>query len=189
MMDFINTVPVWIVAIAIFGFRVLDVSLGTLRTISVVQGRVCLSVVIGFLEVLIWITAVSQVVLRIHESPFLLVAYSAGFATGNACGIALEKALAIGTCVIRMICSNGGQLIADTLRSHGYTLTTFEGQGRDGRRMLLLIACPRRDLMKVVDTAARIDPHLFYTVERFSQAAHVDPVPHHTGWRAVFKKK
>jgi hypothetical protein len=44
-------------------------------------------------------------------------------------------------------------------------------------------------MMKVVEAAARIDPQLFYTVERFSQAAHVELVPHHTGWRAVFKKK
>jgi uncharacterized protein YebE (UPF0316 family) len=188
-MDLISTLPVWMVGIAIFAFRVLDVSLGTLRTIAVVQARVALSVVIGFLEVLIWITAVSQVVLRIHESPLLLLAYAGGFAAGNACGIVLERTLAIGTCVIRMISSNGGQAIADTLRSHGYALTTFEGRGRDGRRTLLFIACPRHDLTKVVNTAAEIDPHLFYTVERFSQAAHFDPLPHHTGWRAVFKKK
>lgn len=56
-MDFISGMPVWVLALCIFLFRVADVSLGTFRTISVVQGRLSLSVLIGFFEILIWVTA------------------------------------------------------------------------------------------------------------------------------------
>jgi len=38
-MVFLDTLPVWVVGIAIFFLRIGDVSLGTIRTIAVIQGR------------------------------------------------------------------------------------------------------------------------------------------------------
>ena len=188
-MAFIDTLPVWVVAISIFVLRLMDVSLGTSRTITVVQGWIALSVLIGFFEVLIWITAVSQVIVRIHESPLLVLAYAGGFAAGNALGIVLERRLAVGGCVIRMISSDGGMEIAHALRSAGYVITSFDGRGVDGARTLLFTACQRRDIPKVLGLAAGLDPTLFYTIERFSQSRQIGPLPDPTGWRAVFKKK
>jgi uncharacterized protein YebE (UPF0316 family) len=187
--DFLSALPVWLLAVGVFFLRIVDVSLGTLRTISVVQGRTWRSVVIGFVEVLIWVAVVSQVAVRVHDNPILLVAFAGGFAAGNACGILLERRLAMGTCVVRMIASRESAGIADRLRSMGFVITSFEGQGRDGPRTLLFTSCPRRDLAEVVSAAAELDPSLFYTVERFSQAVHAWPLPHPTGIWAVFKKK
>lgn len=193
-MEFLQAMPVWTIAILIFGLRVVDVSLGTLRTISVVHGRITVSMLVGFFEILIWITAVSQVVLRVQEQPMLIVAYAGGFAVGNACGIALERRLAFGSCVVRMISGVERQgaertSLADRLRALGQVVTTFRGEGRDGPRTLLFTTCPRRDLERIVATATAADPALFYTVERFTQADHATPLPHPTGWRAVLKKK
>jgi len=67
-----------------FGIRIVNVSIGTLRTITVVQGRLKLSVVLGFFEVLIWITALSQVLVGASTNPVLILAYAGGFAGGNA---------------------------------------------------------------------------------------------------------
>jgi uncharacterized protein YebE (UPF0316 family) len=171
-MDFIGVLPVWVVAICVFAFRIIDVSLGTLRTLSVVQGRVAMSVVIGFFEILIWVTAISQVVTRITESPILALAFAA-----------------VGLCVVRMIVSEGADDVAETLRTMGYVLTTFEGHGRDGPRTLMFTTCQRRSVPHLTAAVAAIDPRVFYTVDRFSHTGHAMPLPHPTGWRAVFKKK
>lgn len=40
--------------------RICDVSIGTVRTLMVVQGRKTLSGILGFFEVTIWILATSQ---------------------------------------------------------------------------------------------------------------------------------
>ena len=188
-MDMIASMPVWALAVCIFLLRITDVSLGTLRTILVVQGRLPISVLIGFFEVLIWLTAVSQVIVRLKDSPVLLLAYAAGFAVGNACGIILERHLGIGQCIVRMIATREGDAIAARLREMGHMLTSFAGQGLDGPRTLMFTACSRRELDSVIATAASLDPRLFYTVDRFSQAGQVAPLPHPTGWRAMFKKK
>lgn len=188
-MEFLQALPIWTVALLIFSLRVVDVSLGTLRTISTVHGRIPVSMAVGFFEILVWVTAISQVVLRLHDETMLAVAYAGGFAVGNACGIALERRLAFGTCVIRMISSREGNALAAELRAIGQVVTTFRGEGRDGPRTLLFTVCPRRDLERIVATAKTADPALFYTVERFTKADHATPLPHPTGWRAVLKKK
>lgn len=60
-MEFTQGLGVGVIAVLIFTLRVCDVSLGTLRTISVVNGRLALSVILGFCEILLWVTAVSHV--------------------------------------------------------------------------------------------------------------------------------
>jgi uncharacterized protein YebE (UPF0316 family) len=188
-MDLVNSMPFWLVAVAIFALRIVDVSLGTIRTILVVQGRLFASVLTGFIEVLLWVLAVSQVIANIKESPLLAVAFAGGFATGNAVGILLERRLAIGTCVLRIISNGQGENVASAFRSNGRDVTTFDGWDRDGQRKLIYTTCPRRDAKRLIDLAKVIDPHVFYMVDRFSQTGYGGPLPHPTGWRAVFKKK
>jgi uncharacterized protein YebE (UPF0316 family) len=189
-MQVIHNLPIWLLVILIFLLRVVDVTLGTIRTISVVQGWIKVSVLLGFFEVLIWIAAVSQVISRINEHPILMIAYATGFATGNAAGILLERRLALGSCVVRIISSTMiGLHVAETLRSIGQRVTTFEGEGRDGPRVLIYATCERRYLSKLIEAAQAVDPHLFYAVERAAESSHLSPLPHANGWRGVLRKK
>jgi uncharacterized protein YebE (UPF0316 family) len=177
----------WTVAVLIFLLRMCDVSIGTMRTISVVDGRTRLAVVLGFVEVLIWVTALSEVIARVHENYFLAFAFAGGFAAGNAVGIAAEKRLAFGSCVVRLISSGRGDAVADAVRPMGRMVTTFLSSGSD--RKLVYVICSRRDLPGLLGAARQADPDLFYAVERFPQTSDVTPLFQPTGWRAVLKKK
>jgi uncharacterized protein YebE (UPF0316 family) len=184
--------PIWGVALAVYCLRICDVSLGTLRTIAVVQGKMALSVGLGFFEVLIWIAGVSSVMAGIGKYPALAVAYAAGFATGNGVGILLERAIALGSVALTIISPARGTGIADRLRADGQRLTTLSGEGRDGPVTLIYTTCPRRGLRKVLDAARQVDPRMFYTVEPLREwrlDAGRRPLPHATGWRSVLKMK
>lgn len=146
------------------------------------------SVLLGFFEVLVWVIAVSQVILRIGEHPLLVVSYAAGFASGNAVGIALEKTLALGQCVVRII-TNQGEAVADVVRSRGQVLGTFRSEIQGDAKLLLFVLLPRRELSALLRRSREIDSQLFWIVERFSETSHLAPLPHATGWRGVFKKK
>jgi len=180
--------PVWGLAALIFLLRVADVSVGTMRTIVVVNGRIRLSVALGFVEVLIWIIAVSQVILRLRESPVLVVAYAGGFAAGNAVGILVERRLALGQCVVRMI-SNEGELVAGALASIGRVRGVFRSETDTPSARLVFATLPRSDLPEAVRRARAVDPDVFYVVDRFSQTNGRTPLPHATGWRAILKMK
>jgi len=164
--------PLWALAAVIFGLRIVDVSLGTIRVLAVVQGRIRLSVLLGFFEVGIWVVAVSQVIAGIRESPLLLLAYAGGFAAGNAAGILLERRLALGAVVLRIITHAADGRMAEQLRSHGHPLTTFRGEGRDGAVTLLYITCPRAALNAVLAEARGVDPDFFYVVEPAREWGH-----------------
>ena len=190
-MSWISGLPIWATALLIFCLRIGDVSLGTLRTLSVVQGRLKLSVGLGFFEVLIWVVGISQVMTGLQTSPVLGLAYAGGFAMGNAAGISIERHLAMGTVVLRMISPRCGLRIAEALRGKGFRLTTFEGQGRDGPVTLLYITCRRREAPRILETVRELDPFIFYTVETVHSRSFesLSPLPDATGWRAVLKKK
>jgi uncharacterized protein YebE (UPF0316 family) len=170
-MELLDTIPFWALALAVFLARVTDVTLGTMRMIAVVHSHTVAAVTLGFFEILIWITAVSSVIVTITDYPLLLVAYSAGYATGNAVGIGLERRLAMGACVITTISEKGNE-IAEALRAGGQRVTLIEGEGRDGPRQIVYATTKRRNAKSLIRTARQVDPEMFYVVHLCSETSH-----------------
>jgi uncharacterized protein YebE (UPF0316 family) len=193
-MEWIATIPVWLLCILIFVLRICDVTLGTVRTVSIVKGYLTVAVMLGFCEVMIWIVAVSQVIVRINESIFLALAFAGGFAAGNAVGILVERRLAMGTLVVRILSNTHGDEIAEAVRNDGHDVTIFSGDGAEGPVTLVYAVAPRRHAHRMLQRARSIDPSLLYVSEPAHESfrgasLRLRPVPHATGWRAVFKKK
>jgi uncharacterized protein YebE (UPF0316 family) len=164
--------------------------MGTVLSLAVVAGHIRISVVLGFFEVLIWVFAISQVIQTASHNPFILLMYAGGFASGNAVGILVERRLAMGRRVLRIISAEGGE-IARQLREAGQPVTVFRGEGRDGERLLLYFLCERKDVARWVELGRRIDPKLFFVVEPAFESSTMQPLPlpSATGWRAWMKKK
>src|SRR4030042_6553710 len=97
-MDFYDSnIYIWLVLpLMVFFARLTDVSLGTLRIIFISRGKRNVAPILGFVEVFIWITIVSQIVSHAHNL-LAYLAYAAGFATGAYIGMFIEGRLAIGT--------------------------------------------------------------------------------------------
>jgi uncharacterized protein YebE (UPF0316 family) len=148
----------------VFATRVLDVTLGTMRIIFLSRGRKYLAPLLGFIEVLIWITVVSQVVGG-AQNIVAYIAYAAGFAVGNYVGMAIENKLAIGTLVIRIILSRNGKTLVDNLHNAGFGVTHVDGQGVTGPVLLVYTVVMRKELEKVVNIIHNTSPKSFFTVE------------------------
>ena len=177
----------WTVAVVIFLLRMCDVSLGTMRTIAVVDGRTRVAVALGFVEILIWVTALSEVIARIAENIWLAFAFAGGFAAGNALGIAAERRLAFGSCVVRLISEAHGEAVADAVRPLVRMVTTFRSAESDLR--LVYAICSRRALPGMLAAARAVDSGVFHAVERLPQSDDGPPMFTPTGWRAFMKKK
>jgi uncharacterized protein YebE (UPF0316 family) len=147
----------------IFLARVGDVSLGTIRTIMVIHGRRVVASLLGFVEVLIWVLAVSQVVSNL-ERPVYALAYAGGFAAGCFVGITIENIMAIGQQVVRVF-TRLGVPVAERLRLEGFRVTELEGKGRDGAVGLLFIETSRRDAMRAAKAARAVDPGCYFVVD------------------------
>jgi uncharacterized protein YebE (UPF0316 family) len=148
----------------VFATRVLDGTLGTIRIIFLSRGRKILAPLLGFMEVLIWITVVSQIVGG-AQNFVAYIAYASGFAAGNYIGMVIEDKLAIGTLVVRIILSQNGKKLIDQLREAGYGVTYVDGHGATGPVMLVYTVVMRKELEKVVDIIQNTSPKSFFTVE------------------------
>ena len=173
----------------IFVARVCDVSLGTVRTIAVVHGRALLSASLGFVEVLIWVYAVSHAV-RNLSSPFYAIAYALGFATGSYVGILLERRIGLGRQVVRVF-SRTASAVVNGLREHGFRVTIFKGQGRDGEVDMLFVETNRTRVAQVLRLAAAADSKCYYIVDDVRHAANAQPplTPAARGWRSILVRK
>ncbi|MBL9118546.1 MAG: DUF2179 domain-containing protein [Phycisphaerae bacterium] len=157
-------------ALLIVAARVADVSLGTLRTVAVINGRKAVAWGLGFAEVLIWVLVVSQVITTVRENIVNAIAYALGFATGNFVGIMIEQYFAFGRQIIRVFTRNGGEM-ATAMRERGLRVTEFDGRGRDGPVSMLFVETERRGAPGVVDLARSLDPECYYTIGDIREAS------------------
>jgi uncharacterized protein YebE (UPF0316 family) len=182
---------IWLLGILIFLARVVDVSVGTLRTISIVQGRTKIAFFLAFIETSVWLLVLSAVLPQVMHTPILGLFYAFGFATGNVVGIMAEKRLAMGYTNFRVITTKFAREITSSLREKGFAVTTFEGEGKDGKVTEIYVASERKNLPILVKLVKEIEPDAFYIAEQagYMSKIHRPTMVPTTGWRAVQKKK
>jgi uncharacterized protein YebE (UPF0316 family) len=150
--------------ILIFGLRIIDVSLATLRMLLTMRNARKVVPVIGFFESLIWVVAVGTAIQNLH-SFWHILGYSGGFASGTLVGLWLEGKLAVGLATVRIVTRKAGHGVAEGLRVRGFGVTSFEGTGREGRVQLIYTLVKRRQIDSVLTEVERIDPEAFISVE------------------------
>jgi uncharacterized protein YebE (UPF0316 family) len=179
------------IGLLIFLARVVDVSLGTIRTISTVHGRGKTAFILGAFEVSIWLLVVSKMISEISNQPIYVLFYALGFSTGNVLGILVERRIAFGYVGLRVFCRQKGDEMADAMRDAGYAVTSFEGKGKSGTVVELYAVCKRKKLNELVAISRKIEPDAFYTSDHVATVRQtlqtVSRQP--TGWRAIMKRK
>ncbi len=155
----------WVILpLIVFAARICDVTLGTIRIIFLSRGRKYLAPLLGFVEVFIWITIVSQIV-RGAQNLVAYLAYAAGFAVGNFAGMLIEEKLAIGTLVVRAFLSKDGKSLIARLHSDGYGVTHVDGHGANGPVQVVYTVVLRKELPEVINIIQETHPKAFFTVE------------------------
>jgi len=148
----------------IFGLRIVDVSMATLRFLMVIRGRKGLAWLFGFVQAFVYIVAIREVMADLGNWVNIL-SYAAGFATGTVVGIWVEERLAIGFGHVRIMSPRFGSLLTDRLREAGYAVTVVSGRGKDGMVDVLMTTVTRRQVKAVSRLVEETDPAAFMTVE------------------------
>jgi uncharacterized protein YebE (UPF0316 family) len=146
----------------IFAAEVTVVTCGTLRIIFVSRGNRLLAPFLGFIEVTVWLFAISQVMQNVSDG-FCFLAFAAGFTTGIFLGIFSEKTLAMGLAQVSIVMATDRQGLIDELRARDFGVTCVRGQGSQGPVDVVFTVIKRRQLTQVLpllDAAGA-----FYTVD------------------------
>lgn len=163
-MEYLQDPHAWLFALMIFGLRVCDMTLDTIRVLFVVRGKKLLVWLLGFFQSIIFVVAISSVLTQLNNI-LNVFGYAMGFATGNLVGMLIEQRLAIGHILVTVISSTRGALITEKLRSSGYAVTQIAGHGKDGTVFELHASVLRKDVPNVETIVLEADPQAFITAE------------------------
>lgn len=176
MVDIFLSPTAWLIALGIFLARTVNIAMDTLRFMFTLRGKTWVAWVLGFIQSVIFVVVIGSVLTNL-ENPLNIIGYSAGFATGNVLGMAVEKRLAIGYTHFNIISRNRSTEIADALRNAGYGVTEIPARGRESSFMLIDCRVRRKQSDDVEALVLEIDPDAFITAE--------DVVPKRSGiWRS-----
>ena len=155
--------------ILIFSARILDVSIGTIRVVFIMQGNKRLAPILGFLESFIWLVAVSQIIKNVDNLISYFV-FAAGFGMGTYVGLIIEEKLAIGKVLIWIITKKPATELIHFLQDNNYYYTNVPAEGRHGKVNVLFSVINREKLSQILEGVKIYNPNAFYTIESVKNA-------------------
>ncbi|MCJ7696449.1 MAG: DUF5698 domain-containing protein [Anaerolineaceae bacterium] len=166
-MESLLSINAWLGALGIFFLRVLNIAIDTVRFMMTIRGKKGISWILGFLESVLFVLIIGSVLSNVNNV-LNIIGYAAGFATGNVIGMEIEKRLALGFAHVKVVSSQRGQVVAETLRNEGYAVTEIPARGKDGKVTMLDINLRRKDVKKVELIILQSDENAFITVEEIT---------------------
>ena len=149
----------------IFLARMCDVTLATLRNIFLSKSIKYIVPFIGFVEVMIWLLAISQIMKNL-QNPVCFLAYAFGYSMGILVGIKIEERLALGLQIMRIILpADESASLTEALIKDNYGITLIEGSGSKGPVTIILAVVKRKEIPLVQQLINDVHPNTFYSIE------------------------
>lgn len=152
----------------IFGLRLIDVALATVRIVLLSRGRKGTAAALALIEGLIWVVAITRVLSAGLDDPARIFAFAAGFAAGTYVGALVEQRLALGQSLVRVVAPVDSPQVAAKLREQGFGATVINGDGMDGEVRLTFSVVPRKKVKEVTRLVHEANPNAYVTIEQTS---------------------
>jgi len=164
-LEFLFGKSVFVYCFIFFG-KILEVAVGTSRMVLITKGERIKGSIIAFFEIILWLTITGSVVMSLQDDPLKLVVFACAYAAGNFLGSWLEDKLAFGLSTIEVIAPCGACVddMLHSLRDHGFAVTVVDGDGKDGKRKLLMMHLRRKRLPDAIRLINSIEADCLITV-------------------------
>lgn len=144
----------------IFCVRIIDVSLGTIRTIMSVKNKNFIASLIGFFEVTVWFLIVREALNTNDKSFFIAFSYALGFSVGTFIGGVISNKYITGYITVNVITNTKDELLS-TLKSNGYGVSIVD---LDNGMYLFIIQINNNSFNKLKSTILKFDKKAFIVV-------------------------
>ena len=114
---------IYILCLKIFLVRILDVSLGTFRTILTVKGKTLYASLVGFFEILVWFLIVKEALNTTESGLIIGISYSLGFAVGTYVGGILSNKFIVMPVSVQIVTSKFEDLLVSLKEKFGYSFS------------------------------------------------------------------
>lgn len=149
----------------IFFVRIIDVSLGTIRTFFSVKGQNFVASIIGFIEITVWFLVVKEALNTDNNSLWIVFSYASGFSVGTYIGGILSNILIDGNLGIQIITSGSSNKLVSALRKEHYGVSVIDVRGQNEEiKHMLFIEISNKNLSHIKEIIKNIDPKAFIVV-------------------------
>ncbi len=156
---------IFLLCLKIFFARILDVSLGTVRTIVTVKGNKFYAALIGFIEVFIWFLVARDALNVEIDTIFIPLSYSLGYATGTLIGGIISEKVISGNLTVQIVLSNQNTEIIDIIREKGYAVSVIDAKGQnDDKKYMLFMEINKNRLNSLKELIKTLDEKAFIVV-------------------------
>lgn len=152
--------------IKIFLARILDVSIGTIRTMLMVKGKTVIMVVLAFLEVFIWFLVAREALITDVKSIFIPISYSLGYATGTLIGSFVSNTFIKGIVGVQIVVEKENKALLNDVRKHNFAVSVVDLKDdyKGNKRDMLYFQINNRNLKKLIALIKKHDPNAFIVV-------------------------
>ncbi|MBE6139482.1 MAG: DUF2179 domain-containing protein [Firmicutes bacterium] len=154
----------FLMCIKIFFARLIDVSLGTFRTINTVKGRDLIAALIGLIEITVWFLVVKEALNTNNNSYFIVAAYALGFSVGTYIGGKISKLFIKSNLEVQVILSSKDDNVVNRIRENGYGVTAIEVKGTKDTKYMLYIQIRDNTLENLKKILRKLDNKAFIVV-------------------------
>ncbi len=158
--DYYNYVGI---PLLIFLARAIDTSLGTLRIVMISRGNRKAVRLVGFIEVLLWIIAIGQIIQNLNNWAGYL-AWALGYSVGSMIGFKIEERLALGKHQLRVITSQPINGFLNELKKLNQGFTVFDGMGANGPVKQIFLILNRQNNSEITALVNKHIPTSFCSV-------------------------
>lgn len=150
-----------LLCLKIFFVRIIDVSLGTIRTIITIKGNSIVASIIGFFEVLVWFLVVKEALNTTQSGIIIAISYSLGFATGTYIGSVLSDIFINGIYGVQVITSN--KELLNYLKDSKYAVSIIDiyGAYEMKRKYMLIIEVSKKKVNNLLRIIKKYDSKAF----------------------------
>ena len=148
-----------ITCIKVFLARIVDVSLGVLRTMELVKRNISKAVIIAFFEVFLWLLIAREAIT--DNNIFIIIFYSLGYAIGTLVGAKLSDKFSHGTSRVDIISNHFTKYSVNKIKRLGYGITTMD---MDDNKKYVMIETNNNSLDKLINIINKIDNKAFIRI-------------------------
>lgn len=153
-----------ILCLKIFFGRIIDVSLGTIRTLLTVKGKRLGAACIGFVEATIWFLIVKEALSSGNNSLFIVFSYSGGYALGTYLGGFISNKIIKSNYCVQVIISQKNKKLVNRLRDEGFGVSVVDAKGHKSTKYMLFIEINHKSFNHLKQIIMEMEPTAFIFV-------------------------
>ena len=148
-----------IICLEVFFARMIEISIGSVRTIFLVKGKNALCCLLAFIEILIWFYVARETLTANDPNIAIVLSYAGGYAIGTYVGWLINKYLVNSPLTAFVVTTD--ETMNEKLKKEKFGVSTIS---REDGKIILLIEFKKRNLKNIKKLISKIDKKAFIIV-------------------------